>query len=251
SDLACDYSTNLNDPDCPCSGGLCDPVRTIHGGGGVPMLSGIITTNAGKAPRAVAMGDFNNDGYTDLAVANEWSNNVHVALTNSGGSFLVPVELPIDGSSPNHIAVGDFNGDGIDDIAVSQHATNLVTVLLSNPGERKTMNRLSILPLSAMLLAAGGGDGSGSTTGSSSDTSGTSDTTSDTGDESGEESGDESSDESGETGETGDCDGNLGCPCGAGGFCANGLACLSDVCVEDPAGSPGCGNGNLDPGEEC
>ncbi len=42
---------------------------------------------AGLSPEAVAVGDFNNDGNPDVAVANYGSNNVSILLGNGDGTF--------------------------------------------------------------------------------------------------------------------------------------------------------------------
>jgi len=87
---------------------------------------------AGTHPSSVAVGDFNGDGYLDLAVANYGSNNVSVLLGNGDGSFQGAVNYPA-GTQPRSVAVGDLNGDGTLDLAVADYggSTN-VSVLLGN-----------------------------------------------------------------------------------------------------------------------
>jgi hypothetical protein len=81
-------------------------------------------------PSAVVVGDFNDDGFPDLAVANDGSNTVSVLLGNGDGSFQPAVNYAA-GSVPYSVAVGDFNGDGIPDLAVADQGGG-VTVLLGN-----------------------------------------------------------------------------------------------------------------------
>jgi hypothetical protein len=83
----------------------------------------------GRAPYAVAVGDFNGDGFLDLAVANNVGNSVSVLLGNGDGSFQAAVNYAT-GSSPASVAVGDFNGDGLPDLAVA--GTGGTRVLLGN-----------------------------------------------------------------------------------------------------------------------
>src|SRR5262245_30698748 len=64
----------------------------------------------GHGPFSVAVGDFNGDGKADLAVANEFSNNVSVLLGNGDGSFQAAQNF-VAGNAPVSVAVGDFNGD--------------------------------------------------------------------------------------------------------------------------------------------
>jgi hypothetical protein len=73
---------------------------------------------AGYYPHSVAVGDFNNDGIFDLAVANYLTNSVSVLLGKGDGTFQPAVNYPT-GPSPSSVAVGDFNGDGKLDLAVA------------------------------------------------------------------------------------------------------------------------------------
>jgi hypothetical protein len=94
---------------------------------------------AGVGPLALAVGDFNGDGRTDLAVANNSTANVGsvaILLNNGDGTFGKLVAYPA-GVDPTSLVVADFNGDGIPDIAASGRS---VSVLLGkgsgafNPG---------------------------------------------------------------------------------------------------------------------
>jgi hypothetical protein len=91
----------------------------------------------GTAPRAVAPGDFNDDGKTDLAVANSGDagggddGNVSILLGNGDGTFQAANNIAA-GKNPVSVAVGDFNGDGRLDLVVANHGNNTVSVLLGN-----------------------------------------------------------------------------------------------------------------------
>jgi hypothetical protein len=84
-------------------------------------------------PVAVAVGDFNGDGYHDLAVANLNGNNVAILLGDGAGRFApVPGSPFTTGTNPDFVAIGDFNGDGVQDLVVSNLNSNNVTVFLGN-----------------------------------------------------------------------------------------------------------------------
>ena len=86
---------------------------------------------AGTNPVASVVGDFNQDGNKDLAVANRGSNNVSVLLGNGDGTFQPPVNFPV-GGSPNSIVMDYFNGDSIQDLAVANGSNLSISVLLGN-----------------------------------------------------------------------------------------------------------------------
>ena len=64
----------------------------------------------GTQPSAVAIGDFNNDGKPDIAVANASSGTVSILLGNRGGRSAAVSYAA--GVTPASLAVSDFNGDG-------------------------------------------------------------------------------------------------------------------------------------------
>ncbi len=84
----------------------------------------------GGNPQAVAIGDFNGDGKTDLAVA-DFFGGVYVSLNLGAGIFQTPVSYAA-GSGPGAVAAGDYNGDGKTDLAVTNFNDNTVSVLLGN-----------------------------------------------------------------------------------------------------------------------
>jgi hypothetical protein len=87
----------------------------------------------GNFPEAVKIGDFNNDGILDLAVANADDNTVSILLGNGDGTFTPSAGSPVPtGGFPFYLAVADFNGDGFADIAVSNESDSTVTILLGN-----------------------------------------------------------------------------------------------------------------------
>jgi hypothetical protein len=71
-----------------------------------------------KRPIAAVVGDFNNDGIPDLAVANQSSSDVSALLGNGDGTFQSGKTFVV-GKAPQALAVGDFNGDGNLDIVTA------------------------------------------------------------------------------------------------------------------------------------
>src|SRR5207249_2665322 len=90
--------------------------------------------SAGSNPGSVAVGDFNGDGKTDLAVADygsffpATSGSVSVLLGRGDGTFQAAVDYGV-GTNPVSVVVSDFNGDGKPDLAVGGSP---ISVLLGN-----------------------------------------------------------------------------------------------------------------------
>jgi hypothetical protein len=122
-------------------------LATENLGAGTAGLSFLNSANLaeGQAPCAVATGDFNGDGFPDLAVASECTSGASVYLGNGDGTFTLAPTSGIPGA--NSLAVGDFNGDGIPDLAVANQLF----------GE--------VFPPGTMMVWLGNGDGTFRTTG--------------------------------------------------------------------------------------
>lgn len=87
----------------------------------------------------MAAGDFNHDGYPDLAFTT-FDGNVHVWFNNHSGGFTAgPTTSIPEQAAAGQLTVGDFDGDGKADLAVSSTA---VTYLLfgDNAGHFTAVN---------------------------------------------------------------------------------------------------------------
>src|SRR5690349_294850 len=84
----------------------------------------------GSEPLSVAIGDFNHDGISDLAVADFGSDQISVLLGNGDGTFQSAINQAV--TTPKSVAVGDFNHDGNLDIVAVENKANSVAVLLGN-----------------------------------------------------------------------------------------------------------------------
>lgn len=92
---------------------------------GATFVSHILSIEAS----AVATGDFDRDGHTDLVGAGEPELTIFLG---DGEAQLVPASRVPGGEYPVDFAVADLNGNGTLDIAVANHDTNYITLLLSD-----------------------------------------------------------------------------------------------------------------------
>ena len=120
------------DQNCP-SGPPCPPgfVSILLGNGDGTFQARVDyqTPQGGEAPNGVAIGDFNNDGFLDLAVA-DGSDQVSVLLGNGDGTFQSGVNYA-GGPNCAAIATADFNKDGQLDLVVANNGGS-ASILLGN-----------------------------------------------------------------------------------------------------------------------
>jgi uncharacterized protein (TIGR03437 family) len=99
-------------------------------------------TGFGSSPGSLAVGDFNNDGKPDLAIADQGyrslTGGVNVYLNKGGGTFQTPASYTV-GQYPVFIAAANLNGGHAPDLIVSTQDPNYntngqwdVAVLLAN-----------------------------------------------------------------------------------------------------------------------
>ncbi len=125
--VVADHGNNFDDP---LYGGT---VVSLQYGNGDGTFRDGTEFKAGPFPNSVAVGDFNNDGHPDIAVANdkEGLGSVSVLINRGDGTFPAPVAYttPLDAKV---VAAGDFNRDGNIDLAVGASSHYAVSVLLGN-----------------------------------------------------------------------------------------------------------------------
>ncbi|MGL5060544.1 MAG: FG-GAP-like repeat-containing protein, partial [Microcoleus sp.] len=89
----------------------------------------------GTSPTSVSIGDINGDGKPDLALSNQFSDNVSILLnTTATGATTPTFATKVDfttGSRPLFVSIGDINGDGKPDLATPNVNVGNVSILLN------------------------------------------------------------------------------------------------------------------------
>lgn len=118
------------------SGGANTASVFLGNGDGTFANSATITTVGGDALIASAVGDFNNDGEKDIALATSNRNYNLVYYGNGNGTFALGASIAsstaVTASTTAYIVAGDLNGDGIDDLASSAKSDGVINVNFSN-----------------------------------------------------------------------------------------------------------------------
>ena len=93
------------------------------------------TLPSGASPRGIVAAQLNGTGNTDLATANEGTDQASILLNAAPGPLFARTDVTV-GDAPRALAAGDFNGDGDTDLVVANSGNtgtgNSVTVLENN-----------------------------------------------------------------------------------------------------------------------
>lgn len=105
-----------------------DQVTILLSNGGGFDLGDTLAAEFG--PRALALGDFDDDGIDDLAVAHEVDDDFHVTLGNGDGTFSGQLQVPT-GTSPLGLAAANIDGTSGDDLVVASFGSDTISIHLS------------------------------------------------------------------------------------------------------------------------
>jgi len=126
---------------------LNSQVQIYDGNGDGTFTAAVATTSTIGLPSAIAVNDFNGDGFPDVAVTLSTGGGPAILL-NDGTGNLQAATQPLASVQPVGIATADLNGDGLADLAFLESGTT-TDVLLSDEAAQAT------LPITTPMLAAG------------------------------------------------------------------------------------------------
>jgi large repetitive protein len=152
ADEACDDGNQLDadgcEADCSlpaCQNGIVDP-------GEVCLFPGeALAVDAGAV--ALVAADLNNDGFVDLATANDGANDSVNVLLNQGLALFDPrtiISLPIN-TDPSDLVASDLNGNGLIDLALTASTPDTVRLINNGGGGQFVLNSAA-----SAILSVGG-----------------------------------------------------------------------------------------------
>ncbi len=99
--------------------------------GGTGVYGSPTPYGTGQSPNEVVTGDFDSDGYLDLAAVNTAAHTVSVLLGTGDGTFNTAASYSV-GTTPYGLCVVELSNDGNLDLAVANGGAGSVSVLLGN-----------------------------------------------------------------------------------------------------------------------
>ncbi len=113
--------------------------------------------------RSIVAADFNGDGNTDLAVADNLDGYIIILMGNGDGTFQTPSIVQMGGAYPSLVLVGDFNNDHIPDLITvdSGGGCACISVLLGNGDGTFQTPVTTVLSIGPTSIAIGDLNGDG------------------------------------------------------------------------------------------
>lgn len=137
------------------------------GGFGIPTSHALLADFL--SPKAMVLGDFNNDGILDVAVTKvgDMPSSINIFPGTGKGIFRGPLPFATDALGSVAIAAADFDGDGLTDLVTANFNSHTVSLLLrdaDNPPPTRLFKPARVYPMpranpSAIAAADVDGDG--------------------------------------------------------------------------------------------
>ncbi len=112
--------------------GTGDSVSILMGNGNGTFDAALnVPLTAGTNPSAIAVADFNLDGFQDIATANSGNASVTVLLNDGTGAAYTAADFVV-GTNPLSIVASDWDGDGDPDLATANFNDDNLSILKSD-----------------------------------------------------------------------------------------------------------------------
>lgn len=124
----------ITNKDAGAAGDVSNAMMPFYGLSSFTILQQGSSANSvmvGNSPYSVLARDFNGDGFSDIATADNGSNSISILLGNGDGTFSARRSF-VTSVGPRSICRGDFNGDGILDLATADLTSNRISVFVGN-----------------------------------------------------------------------------------------------------------------------
>ena len=114
-------------------------VNVYLGNGDGTFASPVLLATGPGNSYGLAAGDFNADGKSDIATADDKKNSI--LLSNGDGTFTVAATVAgvVTGEDVDTIAIGDFNGDGVPDLAQADSDNQAILIDLTSRSSASTV----------------------------------------------------------------------------------------------------------------
>ena len=145
-------------PDLFVANNTSNTVTRLSRGSGTGAFGDVIVEDVGGGPIDIASADFNNDGQSDVAVANLFTTYVSLLMQTGGADY---AEMRVEvGRAPNSLLADDFNNDGRSDLVVTTKARDSASLnILLNTGEAAGAGfQIHRLPLNSVPSDVTSGD---------------------------------------------------------------------------------------------
>jgi len=140
--------------------GRDSPQVTVLLGDGSGTFSALRSTPLPHRPRALTVGDWNEDGRADLAVPADGEPFLSILLGRTDGTFAIDSVEDLAGQIPASSTAADWNADGAQDLGVNLVAENTIRLFIGD-GKGKFVAGGDVsteLPLDRILAADVNGD---------------------------------------------------------------------------------------------
>ncbi|CAF2835608.1 unnamed protein product [Rotaria sp. Silwood2] len=119
----------------------------------------IYLTGSAPHPYSVTVGNFSDDSYADIVIANSGNDNIDVLFNSGNGTFEIQVAYFIGADSyPRYVTTGDINKDNYLDIVTVNSKNNSISIFMGHGNRTFDIPRIYSTGINSYPLAVAIGD---------------------------------------------------------------------------------------------